>query len=138
MSTTRDHQYAPFCINKPLQKKKDNRYDSGLFYGVVFIFKSEALKLRSRCPRWSVPGLAFSHIGWIFSNKMIVSICSCFLKPTDLLRSFHFTSLIDEEYPCSRKSGISGICQFSDSGVVNEPSDKQHEAWTAKKTGTST
>lgn len=37
--------------------------------------------------------------------------------------------LIDEEYPCSRKGGVSGISQFTHSGVVHEASDKQHKAW---------
>lgn len=36
--------------------------------------------------------------------------------------------LIDEEYPCSGKSGVGGISQLTHSGVVNKASDEQHEA----------
>lgn len=42
-----------------------------------------------------------------------------------LTRLIHLP-LIDEEYPCSRKSGVGGISQFTDSGVVNKASDEQH------------
>lgn len=137
MSTTRDDQYEPSCINKPLQTKQTTDMIPGYF---TESSSSLILKLWS----WRVG----AHVGQFQVFTVVTSAGSflkknCFklqlsLKPTDLLRLFHFTSLVDEEYPCSRKSGISGICQLSDSGVVNEASDKQHEAWTAKKTLTAT
>lgn len=56
---------------------------------------------------------------------MSVSVSSGSLLKSHWLGIF---TLTDEEYPCLRKSGISGICQFSDSGVVHVPSDKQRYA----------
>lgn len=44
----------------------------------------------------------------------------------------HILPLIDEEYPCSGQGGVGGVGQFAHSGVVDEASDKQHEAWAAQ------
>lgn len=40
----------------------------------------------------------------------------------------HSLPLIDEEYPCSGQGGVGWVGQLTDSGVVDEASDKQHEA----------
>lgn len=40
----------------------------------------------------------------------------------------HSLPLVDKKYPCSGKGAVSGIDQFTHSGVVHKTSDEQHEA----------
>lgn len=40
----------------------------------------------------------------------------------------HILPLINEEDPCAGQGGVGGVGQFTHSGVVDEASDKQHEA----------
>lgn len=60
--------------------------------------------------------------------------CSiCMLAALVVVPLLHILPLIDEEYPCSGQGGVGGVGQFSHSGVVDEASDKQHEAWAANR-----